>query len=198
MADRNYSVVIAGVLGNQSVANVLNFNIPEGDLDPVESAQALIDALDGDFMDKYCDCLPVAYHATSMKCKRTSVPGGPVVVKIYGSTDHEGTRTGEVSTTACGPVILSQGPTAFKFLTAKIFLPGVSETDIAVNTFTAPLLAVLATFISVINTAIPMAAPYSDANYQIYNRATKTAISATNWKVSLKPGVQRRRMVPIA
>jgi len=198
MADRNFSVVIAGVLGNQSVANVLNFNLVEGDGDPVALAQALCDKLDGDFMDKYCDCLPVAYHATSFKAKRTSIPGGPTVVKIFAPTDHVGTRTGEVSTTAAGPLILSQGTDTIKYRTAKIFMPGVSETDIAVNAFTAGLLTALNAFIAVLETAFSLGGALGDANYWIYDRRLKTGIAATNYKVSLKPGIQRRRMVPIA
>jgi len=198
MADKVYSAVIAGVLGNQSVANVLNYVLTEGDGDPVALAEALIDALEAGLFDSYCDCLPVAYKMTSVKCKRVSIPGGPTVVRIMGPTDHVGTRTGEVSTTAAGPVILSQGTNGVKYLSAKIFLPGVSETDIAVNTFTAGLLTALTGFKDTLEGELPLAGSLGAANYIIYNRTLKTWIDVSNTKISLKPGIQRRRMVPIA
>jgi len=193
-----YQVVIAGTLAKQSVANVLNFDLSAGDGDPVAQAQALIAALGGDFMSAYVDCLPVSYVATSMKCKRVSLPGGPTTVEIYGSTDWVGTRTGEVSTTSAGPVVLSQGQRGSRYVTAKIFMPGVSETDIGANVFTGALLAKLDIFINVIKNDVILDGDLGIANYIIYHRATRSPAEASNWKVSLKPGTQRRRLVPIA
>lgn len=196
--NRNYSVVLAGVLGNQSVANVVNFTMSEGDGNPVDQANALLTALDGDYLEAYAACLPVAYHLTSAKCKRTSLPGGPTVVKIFAPTDYPGSRTGEVSTTATGPVILMQGVKGLRYVTGKMFMPGVSETDIAVNVFTSGLIGVLNTFISVAEEVISLSGGAGNATQTIYDRVLKTSTDPENWKISLKPGTQRRRLVPIA
>lgn len=198
MAAKTYQVVIAGTLAKQSVANVLNFELEQGDNDPVQMATALGTALQVAFLDAYVACLPVSYVMTSLKLKRVSLPGGPTVVVIFGPTDFNGQRTGKVSTTSAGPVILAQGVRTTKFLTGKIFLPGVSETDIDENVFTGALLTVLNAFIDVLKVPITLAGGLGEAEYTLYDRKLKVNYAATNYKVSLKPGTQRRRLVPIA
>lgn len=197
MAIEVYSIVVAGRLGVQPVANVSYYRgETDNALNPVEAATALITAWIETFHDLYLDCLPTAYGMTSIKCKRVTTPGGPVVAKVMNPGEDVGTRTGDVSTTAEGPVLLMQGNNTARYVSGKWFLPGVSETDVTLNTFSPTLVTAVEAFGTALLAEFPVG-DLSDFAYCIFKRVVKTQIVPTLRKISLKPGTQRRRLVPI-
>lgn len=197
MASKPYQVVINGSLAGQYVANVLCFNVDPGDTDPSAVTRALCAAIEDNIFPSFLDCLPVSYHITSIKAKRVSAEGGPTAAIVYQASDYPGTRTGEVSTTAEGPVLLSQAFRTPRWVTAKIFLPGVSETDITANVFGTTLLAKLDAFATVLQDDFVIGDAIATGKYAIYRKSDKSAVVPTNFKTSMKPGTQRRRLVPI-
>lgn len=197
MASRPYQVVINGSLAGQYVANVLNFALEPGDGDPGVVTKELLVAVENSIFPAFLDCLPVSYHITSTKAKRVSAEGGPTAALVYTSTDYPGTRTGEVSTTAEGPVVLAQGFKSPRWVSAKIFLAGVSETDITANVFGTTLLGKLATLQTVLASDFVVGDDTATGKYTIFRRSDKSTTQPTNFKTSSKPGTQRRRLVPI-
>lgn len=197
MAKRPFQVVINGSLAGQYVANVLCFNVDPGDGEPGILTKQLLSAVEDTIFPTFLDCLPVSYHVTSIKGKRVSAEGGPTAAIVYQASDYPGTRTGEVSTTAEGPVILSQAFRTPRWVTAKIFMAGVSETDITANVFGTTLLSKMDLFQIRLADDFVIGDETATAKYAIFRKSDKTAVEPTNFKTSLKPGTQRRRLVPI-
>lgn len=201
MAVDLYSVVLFGGICGQPVNNVLHFNGSEtGAANPVQGGKDLNAYLGdgtgaGTYTKLFLDCLPQNYTLLGLRARRINNGGGPTVTTTF--TPIVGNRVGDSDVSGIGPVGLYHGtPGLGVWITGKIFFPGVSNADIANNSFVDALRDAIGDFLDLsLSAAGP--GPNGPWQQQINHQADNTAINILDYSVSKKVGTQRRRYVPI-
>jgi len=136
-------------------------------------------------------CVPDSVTLIGIKCKRVNNTGGP---NVQVPLNVAGGRAGEMSTTGIAPVLTYPYTNGARWFAGRIFLPGVSEDDIAENVYDPALVVALDA--------------YKDASILGFVGATRTwspciwSPTHSTWygintvSISGKPGIQNRRMKP--
>jgi hypothetical protein len=196
-----YTAEILGVIAGQPCASVLHFQAAEDSVeDPVEVATELIAAIHGGivagtYLKEYLDMVPENYTLKGIRARRINNTGGPNVAMP--ANNEAGNRTGNADVSGVGPVILwhclSDGE---KWVTGKLFVPGVSVDDVAENVFSDTLLAATGTFGALFDTPIG-AGPHGPYAQVIWSPSQNLPLDIISHSNSLKVGTQRRRYVPL-
>jgi hypothetical protein len=99
---------------------------------------------------QYLDCLPVDYIGSSVRAQVFSTGAlpdeGPAATIQLEFNGQPGTRTGTLAVTSIGPIIVCPFEVSGRPRSGKIFLPGVTETDVNNNRLTDELLTAIAAF----------------------------------------------------
>jgi len=134
MATEIYQWTLSGTLAGQFVQTVQHVKAQiAAPVNPfltgLAIAQTMVDA--GGLVEKLMDCLPADYTATSLRVKQVLPTGGPEAIILANdfTSPIVGQRTGEISSAQVNPLIIWI-PTTTPSKTGRIFLPGVSESDI--------------------------------------------------------------------
>lgn len=203
MAIRAYEVVFSGVLAGQFVQTVQHLQGDEpADNGAFVTAREIISVTNfDDLVENFLSCLPEPYTLTSVRCRRVFPVGGPTAITLAGLySGMAGQRAGNISAAQVNPVILWVGATSEADL-GKLFLPGVSETDIDNMALSGALIAPIVEFIDAWIDGVTISA----VNYSgsIAKRATSPPHNIVSVReiaygqVSPLIGTQRRRLRPV-
>lgn len=203
MANAAYEIVWTGVLAGQFVQTVQHVVGDEvTSPNPFERAKAIINVINFDPVnDAFLAMIPAPYTLTSVRCRRVYPTTGPTAIvlgPVY--TNQTGQRTGEISSAQANPVILWITDTNPANL-GKLYIPGVSETDISNMALVAGLVADIDSFVSVWIAGITV----SGVNYfgakavrqTVSPYAVINAERIEYGQVSPLIGTQRRRLRPV-
>ncbi len=203
--NETYEVILSGKLAGNFVQSILHVNVTVASVDPWATAVDLLTSFlgSGELNENWCDCLPTDYIMTSMRARRILAAGGPTA--ILNQADlvvSQGQRSGVVSVSSNAPLLIWI-PGTDPAKTGRTFLPGVSETDIAGNILTAPLIGAMAALGSYWATGGSTGGgdTWGGAVYrrpQPLHVPPITALSRDiqNYRVSPTIGTQRRRQKP--
>jgi len=106
-----------------------------------------------------------------------------------------GTRPNPAATSAVGPCVVSLYTNGSHWRAGKWFLPGVSVADIIDNVLDPTLVTAINTFIGVIQGIISHGG--NNFSFVVYSRKFHLPFVPDEIEVSLKVGVQRRRLRPV-
>lgn len=196
-----YSLEVLGVVAGQPCASVMHFESAEETTpDPVTGSRKLILAwigagAPGSYQAAYLDMTPENYFMKGIRARRISAGGGPNVAV---SVDNlAGERPGNADVSGVGPVVLWHAQQAEnKWVTGKLFVPGVSVDDVAENVFSDALLAKLQAFGEIVFTPIGVA-PEGPFTQRVWSPTATLPLEILSNSNSLKVGTQRRRYVPL-
>jgi len=198
-----YEITWSGILGGQFVQTVQHVGADEaGTENAFATAQNIINptnfnGVNTDFMN----ILPSDYALSSVRCRRVLGGLGPTAVFLAGDyNDNVGARSGQISSAQVNPVILwipLDEPTHL----GKLFIPGVSESDIDAMAIAAGLIAVIGNFTTTWIGGITVGAEtYVGV---VARRATTSPFAVVDasqilfGQISPLIGTQRRRLRPV-
>jgi hypothetical protein len=194
MANDVYQLTILGTSGGEFYETVQNFQSQvASSTTPMTSAENMIAGWQAHLESDYLDCLPDSVFISGYKCKRINNGGGPTVMTPI--TPVPGTRPNPTTVACIGPCIVSLYPHAGKWSAGKWFLPGVSTDDVMNNALDPALVGVVNNFISSLSGAI--AGGTDTFNFVVWSRKFTLPFVPSEVEVSLKIGVQRRRLRPV-
>jgi len=134
VSNQVYSLALSYVSGGQFAQNIIHYQFDDsGFSDSAAAAVALANAFDAANTTHLKNMLPTADVITSYKGRCITRPGGFEGIKLAGSVF--GTRTGNLSVTAPSPVIVLF-PTGNAKPRGRVFLPGITDTDLVDGEFT--------------------------------------------------------------
>lgn len=148
MADQVYEVVISGLLAGQFVQSVQHVRATIATpVNPFASALLIAqDLATGGIMDLYVGALPTDYQGTSLRVRRVDGGGGATAIVLAPSWSFSiGERPGNISSAQVNPLI-TWIPTTSVDKPGRLFMPGVSETDIDEMMLSAGLVTALQNF----------------------------------------------------
>jgi len=151
MSDEVHEVTVSGILAGQFVQTVQHVRATIAT--PVNAfatslliSQAMV--APGMQMDQFLLCLPEDYIGTSLRVRRVLPSNGATAVVLAGVWEGEsvGQRSGEISSAQVNPLI-QWIPSNNPDQQGRLFMPGVSETDIDGMALSGALLGAMQTFI---------------------------------------------------
>jgi hypothetical protein len=197
MAAHTYSLIPSYISGGQFCQNVLHYQFDDsGFTDTVSAALALIDAFDTANSTHLKNLLNTHAQITSYKSRALTAPGGFEAIKLMAGAF--GLRAGNLGATAVSPVAVLF-PTGNASPRGRVFLPGVSDTDLVNGEYTGAFRTNFTTHavmfvnpLTLTGGGAPVATPV------IYSRKTTPGSSYTVEYVRLSDlaGTQRRRQRP--
>jgi len=203
MAFETYSVVISGNLSGQFVQNVLhvggdNVGGRSAFAQADDIARTLADTID--IWSTWLAILPVGYRALSLRVRKALPAGGPtIILPGPGGSPGLGHRTGEISTFTQGPIVDLYN-VSFGGRVGKIFVPGISETDIAAGVYTGSFInAYESNWQNFFNAPFTLDLSGDSYTWGIISRVgTPTFLPTSDVRLSLTVGTQRKRERPTA
>jgi len=197
MAINTYSLIPSYNAGGQFCQNVLHYQFDDSSYgDTASAALALCNAFDTANTTHLKSMLPTSTSILSYRSRCLTAPGGFEGIKLFAAV--AGLRTGLLMATAPSPVIVLF-PTANAKPRGRVFLPGVSDSDLTDGEYASTFRTTVTTHaVMFVNTltlaggATPVATPV------IYSRATSPGSSYTVEYARLSDmcGTQRRRQRP--
>lgn len=193
MARDTYRLVIGGVSGGEFWESVQHFESGvTNSTDPLTDASNCVTMWRDNLENSFLDCVPSAVTIVGYKCARVNNGGGPTFMAPVGPLS--GARTGTLANSCLGPCLVSPFDNTVRWSAGKWFLPGVTQTDLTSNHFSSALLALVATF------ATALANTYTEGttwDFCIYSKKLSAPIIPFDIEISLKAGVQKRRLTPV-
>jgi hypothetical protein len=196
MSQNVYSLAVNGVSAGQFVQNILHFQFDDAGYSTSQIAAAqLITAWHNARGLTWRQLLPSDYTLKSYSAVKVTGGGGfSSFLPAPGTT--AGQRSGTQSATAINPVIVTT-PIPFGRGRGKIFLPGVSETDIQDGVYTdAYVTAVTGGLITLLDDLTLAGGGTPTAVYGWLKANGTTFARADKVWLSMNVGTQRRRMKP--
>jgi hypothetical protein len=198
MAQHTYSLVISYTPGLQFAQNVLHYQFDDSSYgDTASAALALCNAFDSAFTTILRSILSVHTTLLSYKARALTAPGGFEAVKLLAGPPV-GTRTGNLSCAAVSPVIVLF-PTANAKPRGRVFLPGVSDTDLVDGDFSSAYRTAVTAALHMFSDVITLAGGATPAATPVvYSRKTTpgTSYAVEYARLSEMAGTQRRRQRP--
>lgn len=198
MAQNTYSLIISYTAFPQFAQNVLHYQFDDSSYgDTATAALALCNAYDTANTTALRSILSVHTTILSYKSRCLTSPGGFEGIKLLAGPPV-GTRAGNLSVSAVSPVAVLF-PTANAKPRGRVFLPGVSDTDLVDGDFAAPYRTafdaarhIFSDVLTLAGGATPAATPV------IYSRKTSpgSSFAVEYCRLSEMAGTQRRRQRP--
>lgn len=193
MANDVYQLIVLGQSAGQFFENVLHFkNAATSDPDPVTAATNLIAAFKASAQAELADCMSTDSSLTGHKCRRINNGGSPTIA--VPQTAVPGTVTGTSATSATASLLLVPFQRTGKFYTGKVFIPGLSEAELAGNVISGGQRSAVETFAGAMETFT--SSPYT-WDFVIWSRTVSLPFLPFDFSVSTKVGIQRRRLKPV-
>lgn len=195
-----YECIVSGILAGQFVQNVLHINVDNsGSSNPYAVAVDLLDTLnnDVDFWTAWTNALPADYRITSVRIKRVLVTGGPTAIMLAGSLAASvGARTGSIQAAQVNPVIVLLTTTRPN-RPGRIFLPGISETDMDDMVYTSGIISEIEDLMDLLIANFTTTTLAYAANFAVRRTTTAASDDITAARLSPLVGTQRRRLRPV-
>lgn len=203
MTIRAYEVVWSGTLAGQFVQTVQHIQANEvADSGAYITALNIISPTNFDPLnDAFMNVLPEGYLLTSVRCRRVFPAGGPTAVVLANLYNlNQGQRAGAISAAQVNPVILWIAGTLESRL-GKVFVPGISESDIDNMAIVAGLLTDYQVFIDAWIAGFMISADTYTGSIATRQTVSPYAVIAVRpilyGQVSPLIGTQRRRLRPV-
>lgn len=196
MAQNVYSLAITGTSAGQFVQNVLHYRFDDAGYTTSQVAAAqLITKWHNTNAALWRAILPTDYLLKSYKAVKVT-GGGGFSSFLPNPGTQAGTRSGTQSASALNPVIIIT-PVVLTRARGKIFLPGISETDIEDGVFTAAYTAAVTSALTTLLDDLVLAGGGGPtAVYGWMKKDNVTFVTGDNVFLSQNLGTQRRRMKP--
>lgn len=193
MANDVIQLVIVGNSGGEFWECVQHWQTSvDSGADPVGEADQLIQGFIDSAMDAMSDIQSVDTFISGFKAKRVNNTGGPTVMRPL--VPVPGAVAGEQINSASGYCIVSRYEHAAAWKSGRFFIPGIPETFIDGNHFTAPAIAAVATFIGAMGSFSSGGFGFTygtwSGKFNLFHAPTYIALSS-------KVGIQRRRLLPV-
>jgi len=197
MSIHTYSLIPSYNAGGQFCQNVLHYQFDDSSYgDTASAALALINAFDSARTAGLQAILPTSTAILSYKSRCLTAVGGFEAVKVLSGIN--GTRTGILAVAGVSPVCVLI-PTANAKPRGRVFLPGVTDSDLVDGEFATAFrntvtsnAAVFTGTLTLAGGATPVATPV------VYSRLTSpgSSYAVEYMRLSDLPGTQRRRQRP--
>lgn len=196
MAQNVYSIAITGTSAGQFVQNVLHYQFDDvGYTTSQVAAAQLITKWHNTNGATWRAMLPTDYLLKTYHAVKVT-GGGGFSAFMANPGAQAGTRPGVQSASALNPVIIAT-PLVLTRARGKIFLPGISETDIDDGVFTAAYTtAITAGLTTLLDDLVLAGGGAPTAVYGWLNANSGNFVIADNVFLSQNLGTQRRRMKP--
>jgi len=194
MANDIFQLTMLGVAGTEFWESVLNFQSPlTASTAPMQDAEDCITAWQNAAEGNFLDCIPQNVGITGYKCKRINNGGGPTIMKP--SSAVFGNRPFDMIVSCIGPCLVSFFPHGPKFKTGRWFIPGYAAGDMLDNEPAGALVTLLTTLRT--QMMAPQVGTLHNFQYVIYSRKYSIPFTPIAIELSLKVGVQNRRLKPV-
>lgn len=193
MANDVYQLVMRGVCSGQFWETVQHYQSQVASaIDPVATALRLINGFRADVEGPIQEILATDNSITGYTAKRVNNGGSPNVMLPI--TPVAGVVSGTSATSAIAYLIVSEYVSGSHFRTGRWFIPGIPETNLVGNSYTAGAITDVGAVVSA-NSGI--ASTPDIFTWGVWSR-THTLFTAPIYAhLSSKVGVQRRRLLPI-
>ena len=197
MADNVYQLVLSGVVQNQFFSNIFHYRFDDSGYDTTErAANALCVKWNASQLGLFKTMCSAHVTFTSLRARRvTSGQGFESFLPIAGGT--VGTRAGNITAAAVGPVLIGFPALPTGRSRARCFIAGISINDVIDGvldpTAKASLDGVLAT---VFDPIVLAGGGAPTATFVIKKSTAAASIPVTEWRTSDRIGTIRRRQTP--
>jgi len=200
-----YETVFSGTLAGQFVQTVQHVHaVIATPVNPFASALLIAqDLATGPINSAFMDMLPSDYTGTSIRVRRVFPAGGATAIVLASTfTLAVGQRSGQISSAQVNPVI-TWIPTTDPEKTGRMFIPGVSESDIDAMVLSASILLDYQAFISAWIAGGTVGGVDTYVGSVVRKSAPPPPITVTGddiifaGQVSPLIGTQRRRLHPV-
>lgn len=198
MADQVYQFVVSYTCGGQFCQTVHHFRFEDGGFDSTFSAaEALNTAMNASRKGVLITVLPTSTTITSFKSRRVTGGGGLEAI-LNQTAGNVGTRAGTISLSGAAPCVIGFPALPTTRKRARMFLPGVSETDLVDGIFSVSYkAAVEGAFGTLFDPIALTGGGAPTATYVIKQVTAGASIPITDWELSTICGTIRRRQVPV-
>ena len=193
MANDVYMLIMQGTCAGEFWETVQHYESnTSGAPNPVAVASNLIAGFQGQVQPDVLAIMADDTEITGYKAKRVNNGGSPTVMLPI--TPIAGSVAGTSCTSATASCIVSSFSHAGKFHTGRWFIPGLPEGDLAGNTFSAGHIAACATLVVDNATFTNGGATFT---YGVWSPKFSLFFVPAYVALSPKPGIQRRRLLPV-
>lgn len=198
MPHEAYECTLSGTVAGQFVQTVFHVDYNNTSAQPpFFAAKDIADQLSAasEFVQLFCAGLPDTYFATSLRVRRVGPTGGPTAIVLGTAMSvAQGALGGEISSAQVNPLIILIPKTASQ-KTGRIFMPGISEDEIANMVLSSGVLTAYNDLITYMVAGTTIAG--GAIAFGVYRRATKVVDLLDAGYVSPLIGTQRRRLRPV-
>lgn len=195
-----YEVIFTGRVAGQFVQDVLHMNILDTLSGPPYSiAKDILELINVtvNITGGWCNMLPEDYTLTSIRCRQLRPVGGPTAIILQSALNEDtGQRSGNADVSSNSPLIIWI-PTTGPARTGRVFVPGVSQTDVDENVLTAALVTEMESFAQSWKDGGTTPNLSLEARGSVYRRIAGVGDLIDDFRVSPVIGNQRRRLKPI-
>lgn len=199
MAQETYRLIVTWRSADQFAQNVLHYRMDDAAFaSRLLAAEGLILGwLNAEVHFTLLNMVPAACVMKSIRARRITNGGGPEFINV--SVDGEdGERTGIMQTSSVGPVIIfntNGGPRRV----GKVFLPGISDTDVEGGEITQALLDVIQDGANNMMNEFPAVGGGTPQCLLVIPRSNDPSVRSLilQAQISKNTGKQRRRQLPV-
>lgn len=193
MANDVYELIILGTCADEFFECVQHYESGvSGAPNPVAVASNLIAAWKLGSESAMADLMGDDSAITGYKSKRVNNGGSPTV--MLPQTPVAGTIASTSATSATASCIVSSYSQGAKYRTGRMFIPGLPISELDGNSFSAGHIGNAATFVT---TSASIANGGQTFTFGVWARKTSTFFVPAYRALSPKPGIQRRRLLPV-
>lgn len=198
MALEVYRATVSGSLAREFVQTVVHFQADNTASVPAyELAKSIAEDMvaAGHWIDLYMSLLCTSYKASSLRVKKVSAGGGPEAVVLASLfTQDTGPRSGEISSAQASPLIILI-PNGSPSKVGKIFMPGISESDINEMSYEAGYISAFEDFVPAITE--PQTGALAAYEQCVFRRTAGTGDQISYARLSPLVGTLRKRLHPV-
>ena len=194
MAQDVFQIRVISQAAGQIAENVFNYQALTGTpvTDPATTAESIIGQWQAHCESDFLAVLPNDATLIGYKCKRINNGGGPNAMVPMGSA---GMGTGATIDTSTGPCLLFSYSNGVRYFSGRSFVPFLQEGAYLGNEIQAGYQTLVGAFLS--DLAIHLAISAINYALVVWSRKHATSFTVQGQDISIKPGTQRRRLVPI-
>lgn len=193
MANDVYQLIIRGTCSGEFWETVQHYQAHAAmATDPVTACSHLIAAFQNTVEGSLQDLLAADNAILGYSAKRVNNGGSPTVMLPIAPI--LGNVAGTSATAAVAYLIVSEYSFSGKFRTGRWFIPGIPETNLVGNGYTAGAIADVGTLVGV-NSTIANGGDTFD--WGVWSRTHTAFFLPTYAHLSSKVGIQRRRLLPV-
>ncbi len=197
MSEQIYQLRLTTSIAGQFAQNITHWRFDDGGFASTHAAAlSLATSYQTRSQTQWQNMLPTATILLSWAARRvTQGQGFEAIVNI--ATATTGTRTGGLGAAAVAPVLIGYPSLPIGRERARIFLPGITETDLVDGYYAAAYKTAIATILATVFDPLTISGGGSPvATYVLKHTIPANAIPMIEWRLSPTVGTLRRRQLP--